>query len=52
DYYMSSPALGTTLLEAALLGRGGAGCDVNPLSRLLLGAHLNPPCLGAVLQRL
>ena len=33
---------GTTLLEAALSGRVPAGCDVNPLSRILLEPRLNP----------
>ena len=43
---------GTTLLEAALLGRKVVGCDVNPLSQILLGGRLNPPTLTAVQQRL
>jgi len=34
---------GTTLLEAALLGRVPAGCDVNPLSATLTRPRLNPP---------
>ena len=34
---------GTTLLEAALLGRSAIGCDVNPLSRVLLAPRLDPP---------
>lgn len=43
---------GTTLLEAALLGRRVAGCDVNPLSRVLVGPRLAPPRLAEVQQRL
>lgn len=43
---------GTTLLEAALLGRLPYGCDVNPLSRALVGPRLNPPSLLAVSERL
>jgi hypothetical protein len=39
---------GTTLLEAALLGRSPAGSDVNPLSRVLLLPRLDPPALGEV----
>lgn len=33
---------GTTLLEAALLGRRSAGNDVNPLSAMLVGPRLHP----------
>lgn len=43
---------GTTLLEAALLGRIPYGCDVNPLSRVLIEPRLNPPTLDAVAERL
>jgi hypothetical protein len=43
---------GTTLLEAALLGRRVAGNDVNPLSRLLIRPRLAPPPLDAVARRL
>jgi hypothetical protein len=43
---------GTTLLEAALLGRVPAGCDVNPLSRILLEPRLEPPELAEVEARL
>jgi hypothetical protein len=39
---------GTTLLEAALLGRRPAGCDVNPLSRVLCEPRLRPPAIGDV----
>jgi hypothetical protein len=34
---------GTALLEGALLDRNVVGCDVNPLSALLLAPRLNPP---------
>lgn len=34
---------GTTLVEAALLGRIACGCDVNPLSRVLCEPRLDPP---------
>jgi hypothetical protein len=43
---------GTTLVEAALLGRVAAGCDVNPLSRMLVEPRLRPPSLDAVRDRL
>ena len=43
---------GTTLLEAALLARVPAGCDVNPLSRMLVEPRLRPPSLEAVRERL
>jgi hypothetical protein len=43
---------GTTLLEAALLGRAAIGCDVNPLSRILVEPRLCPPDADAVRQRL
>jgi DNA methylase len=43
---------GTTVLEAALLGRVPVGCDVNPLSRILTAPRLSPPTLSAVTQRL
>jgi DNA methylase len=39
---------GTTLLESALLGRRPAGCDINPLSRVLCEARLQPPSLDDV----
>ena len=34
---------GTTLLEAVLLGRDALGNDVNPISRILVEARLDPP---------
>ena len=43
---------GTTLLEAALLGRETLGNDVNPLSRLLVEPRLDPPSLAEVEPRL
>jgi len=43
---------GTTLLEAALLGRIPAGNDVNPLSRMLIKPRLNPPGEGEIGERL
>jgi hypothetical protein len=43
---------GTTVLEAALLGRRAIGCDVNPLSAILVAPRLAPPPLEAVQARL
>jgi hypothetical protein len=43
---------GTTLLEAALLGRKWVGCDINPLSKILLAPRLNPPTLSQIEKRL
>ena len=43
---------GTTLVEAALLDRAVAGCDVNPLSRVLTKPRLAPPTLEQVSERL
>ena len=43
---------GTTLLEAALLGRRPLGNDVNPLSRMLVEPRLAPPTAEAVEARL
>jgi hypothetical protein len=39
---------GTTLIEAALMGRRPYGCDVNPLSRVLCEPRLRPPSLAEV----
>src|SRR5438132_14168295 len=39
---------GTTLLEAALLGRVPLGCDANPLSGVLVGPRLRPPTLDQI----
>ncbi len=43
---------GTTLLEAALLGRAPVGNDVNPLSIVLAGSRLQPPTQPEIAQRL
>ncbi|HOO92060.1 MAG TPA: DNA methyltransferase [Opitutales bacterium] len=43
---------GTTLLEAALMGRKVMGCDINPLSRLLVEPRLSPPLQEEVEARL
>ena len=43
---------GTTAIEAALLDRAVAGCDVNPLSRVLVKPRLAPPSLEQVRRRL
>jgi|SRR5437588_376450 len=43
---------GTTLLEAALLGRVAYGCDVNPLSLRMIRPRLAPPSLEEVRERL
>ncbi len=43
---------GTTLIEAASLGRHVAGNDVNPLAAMLTRPRLNSPDMEAVAQRL
>lgn len=43
---------GTTLLEAALLGRRAVGSDLNPLSARLLEPRFDPPELAEVAARL
>jgi hypothetical protein len=43
---------GTTVVEAALLGRVPCGCDINPLSVVLTRPRLHPPSLEEVAQRL
>jgi hypothetical protein len=43
---------GTTLLEAALHERVPVGCDVNPLSAVLLAPRLSPPTIAEVRERL
>src|SRR5437588_5605801 len=43
---------GTTVIEAALLGRVPCGCDSNPLSSFLTRPRLNPPTLQQVVERL
>lgn len=43
---------GTTILEAALLGRRVIGNDINPLSRVLVEPRISPPTAGEVKERL
>src|SRR5213594_1057676 len=43
---------GTTLVEAALLGRIPIGCDVNPLSVVLTKSRLTPPFVVEIAERL
>jgi SAM-dependent methyltransferase len=43
---------GTTTIEAALLTRRVAGCDINPLSSILTAPRLQPPTLRDVRERL
>src|SRR5437899_12042191 len=43
---------GTTMIEAALLGRRVAGCDINPLSSILTAPRLRPPSVRGVRERL
>src|SRR6266699_831409 len=43
---------GTTMIEAALLGRHVAGCDINPLSGILTTPRLRPPALREVREQL
>ena len=43
---------GTTTIEAALLGRRVAGCDVNPLSSILTAPRLRPQHVRNVRDRL
>ena len=43
---------GTTLLEAALLGRLPYGCDINPLSAVFIRPRLRPPFIEDVADRL
>ena len=43
---------GTTVLEAALLGRAGISNDVNPISRIFLEGRLFPPTLEEIRNRL
>jgi len=43
---------GTTLVEAALMGRRPCGCDVNPLSAVLCEPRLRPPSLAQIQQAL
>ncbi|MCW5829007.1 MAG: site-specific DNA-methyltransferase [Deltaproteobacteria bacterium] len=43
---------GTTIIEAALLGRTPAGCDVNPLSQVIVRPRLEPPDINDIEKRL
>src|SRR5438034_1947962 len=43
---------GTTVIEAALLGRRVVGCDINPLSVILTEPRLRPPTVRDVRERL
>ena len=43
---------GTTLIEAALLGRIPVGCDINPLSEILIRPRLAPPTIQDIKSRL
>lgn len=43
---------GTTLLESALMQRLAVGCDLNPLSQILLTPRLRPPSYDDVKKRL
>lgn len=43
---------GTTVVEAALMGRRPFGCDINPLSRILVLPRLSPPSPTEVTERL
>jgi hypothetical protein len=43
---------GTTIVEAALLGRVPYGCDINPLSTYLTRPRLQPPTVRQVSERL
>ena len=43
---------GTTLIEAALMGRVPYGCDINPLSDIIIRPRLAPPTVGDVEERL
>ena len=43
---------GTTVIEAALRDRSVAGCDVNPLSQILVKPRLAPPTLSEIEARL
>ena len=43
---------GTTLLEAGFMGRVPWGCDINPVSRILLAPRLRPPDPDAIRRRI
>lgn len=42
---------GTTMFEALLSGRDGAGCDRNPVAVCIAGAKCDPPTLAQVRER-
>lgn len=43
---------GTTLIEAALMGRVPYGCDINPLSPVLIAPRLAPPDPATIRERI
>ncbi|BET66268.1 DNA methylase [Opitutales bacterium ASA1] len=43
---------GTTLVEAMLLGRRTAGCDVSPVARVFAEPRLDPPSVGEAQRRI
>jgi hypothetical protein len=43
---------GTTLIEAAFLGRTPCGCDINPLGQIFTRPRLNPPSMVEIEARL
>lgn len=43
---------GTTVLESALLARVPVGCDINPVSKVLVEPRLQPPSFDEVRERL
>jgi SAM-dependent methyltransferase len=43
---------GTTVIEAALLGRRVTGCDISPLSSILTAPRFHPPTLRDIRDRL
>ena len=43
---------GTTAIESALLNRVPVGCDINPLSPLLVRPRLDPPGIASIDERL
>lgn len=42
---------GTTLVETGLTGRIPAGCDINPLSKILVMPRMHPPSLQDIILR-
>jgi hypothetical protein len=43
---------GTTVIQAALMGRAAVGNDINPLSAMLAGPRIAPPTIAAIAERL